>query len=220
MVSLYDRLRSGGLSQHDAWRASFAIVPVPILLFVAILTLVYGTDCPAGKWSERHTLRATAVAVAKGHDLVVDKDEEDVLKKKTVDKEEQKSKVEVSIEEVVLDKEKARQVITADDEKRESPPEPFIPSTDHSQKTTVYQSEVDVAVNERLTFKSTRDILLSPLTWLPALSYITTFGFELGIDANLSHVIYDIYKSPNFGQTKAGYVRDSIRFLGRLTAYA
>lgn len=38
-----------GLSSHKAWRVCFAVVPVPILLFVAIATLVLGTDCPAGE---------------------------------------------------------------------------------------------------------------------------------------------------------------------------
>jgi NNP family nitrate/nitrite transporter-like MFS transporter len=82
MVSLYDRLRLDGLTQHKAWRAAFAIVPVPILLFVAILTLVFGTDCPAGKWSQRHTLRGTAVAVSHGHKLVIDSTEEADLRAK------------------------------------------------------------------------------------------------------------------------------------------
>lgn len=70
----------------------------------------------------------------------------------------------------------------------------------------VYTSEVDVAVNERLTWKTAMLILTNHLTWLPALAYITTFGFELAVDASLANVIYGIYKSPTFGQTKAGYV--------------
>lgn len=49
-------------------------------------------------------------------------------------------------------------------------------------------------------------ILTNHLTWLPSLAYITTFGFELAVDATLANVIYGIYKSPTFGQTKAGYV--------------
>lgn len=75
MVGLYNKLRSDGLSQHSAWRgkaltwpffcmwaheiqiAAFAIVPVPILLFVAILTLMVGTDHPNGKWADRHKNR-------------------------------------------------------------------------------------------------------------------------------------------------------------------
>lgn len=33
-----------------------------------------------------------------------------------------------------------------------------------------------------------------------------TFGYELAIDANLANVLYGLFKSPTFGQTKAGYV--------------
>jgi len=134
------------------------------------------------------------LAVAKGHQLVVDRDEENILKTKTVDIEEKKGMTEVVIEEVVLDKEKAQAAITVRDEK-------------------LYQSEVDVAVNERMTLKSAKDILLNPLTWLPGLSYITSFGFELAIDANISHVIFDLYKSPTFGQTKAGYIASTYGLL-------
>jgi hypothetical protein len=75
MVSLYDRLRHSGLSQHVAWRAAFAIVPVPILLLTAALIITFGTDHPAGMWNQRHTLPATALAIAHGHEAVVDKDE-------------------------------------------------------------------------------------------------------------------------------------------------
>ena len=74
-IALFNALVGDGLSSHSAWRASFAVVPVPILLTVAILTLMFGTDCPAGKWSERHTLPATAVAVASGHQVHLDDDE-------------------------------------------------------------------------------------------------------------------------------------------------
>lgn len=47
------------MSTHSAWRAAFAIVPVPILLFVAVLTLLFGKDCPAGHWRDRHSLIGT-----------------------------------------------------------------------------------------------------------------------------------------------------------------
>jgi len=67
MVSLYSSLRSDGLSGHTAWRAAFAIVPVPILLTVAALTLYFGQDHPAGSWSQRHRMPTTAIAVRQGH---------------------------------------------------------------------------------------------------------------------------------------------------------
>ncbi|KAJ7847087.1 nitrate/nitrite porter [Mycena olivaceomarginata] len=75
MVSTYSSLRSDGLSQHSSWRAAFALVPVPILLSVAALTLLFGQDHPAGAWSQRHTLPATAAAIAHGHHVRIDPDE-------------------------------------------------------------------------------------------------------------------------------------------------
>jgi hypothetical protein len=82
MVSLYDRLRQSGLTPHVAWRAAFAIVPVPILLLTATLVIVFGTDHPAGKWNQRHTLPATALSLAHGHQAVIDHDEQVVIKSK------------------------------------------------------------------------------------------------------------------------------------------
>lgn len=36
--------------------------------------------------------------------------------------------------------------------------------------------------------------------------YLTTFGFELCVDANLATVLYNTQQNPSeFGQTKAGY---------------
>jgi len=54
MTALYDGLLSAGLMPSVAWRAAFAIVPVPCLLLVSIAILVFGTDHPAGKWCDRH----------------------------------------------------------------------------------------------------------------------------------------------------------------------
>ena len=86
MTSLYQSLRARGLSQYIAWRASFAIIPcvpqryyvghssdiirlsAPVLIFVAVLTLIYGTDHPVGKWSKCHNMPATDIAVERGHD--------------------------------------------------------------------------------------------------------------------------------------------------------
>jgi NNP family nitrate/nitrite transporter-like MFS transporter len=79
IVSLYDRLRADGLPRHSAWRAAFAIVPVPILLATAALVLIVGTDHPAGKWNQRHTLPATALSIAYGHEVVIDRDEKVII---------------------------------------------------------------------------------------------------------------------------------------------
>ena len=67
-------------------------------------------------------------------------------------------------------------------------------------------SAVDMAVNESLTLRETLVLARNPLTWLPALSYLTTFGFELAVDTNLATVLFGLFKSSSFDQTEAGYV--------------
>jgi NNP family nitrate/nitrite transporter-like MFS transporter len=106
---------------------------VPILLFVAALTLLFGQDHPAGAWSERHSLPATAIAIAHGHHVHVDADEKFHQEKGLEDGDVLVHPVEI-------------------------------------------ESMLDVAVNESLTWPSAVSLLASPLTWLPALAYLTTFG--------------------------------------------
>lgn len=49
MVALFESLVERGLTPSQSWRASFALVPVPILWTVAGLCLYFGTDHPAGE---------------------------------------------------------------------------------------------------------------------------------------------------------------------------
>lgn len=67
-------------------------------------------------------------------------------------------------------------------------------------------SEVDVAVNKPLTLALALAVVKNPLTWLPALAYLTTFGFELALESNLANIIFAIHKSRSFTQRDAGYV--------------
>jgi MFS transporter, NNP family, nitrate/nitrite transporter len=69
------------------------------------------------------------------------------------------------------------------------------------------QSPVDIAVNESLTFRTALKILANPLTWLPALAYLTTFGLELAIDGQMANVLFALFGKSihGFDQTKAGY---------------
>lgn len=170
MVSLYSTLHKH-MSSHKAWRVAFAVVPVPVLLLVAALTFIFGTDHPAGKWSQRHQLPASHLAAIQGHQPVLDNSE---LATKQEDKE-------------------AGATATVQ----------AVPSTDNVVPTTAVVP-VDVAVNEPLTFKSAMAILTNPLTWLPALAYMTTFGFELAVDSVLATVI--LHPHPELGQLDAGYL--------------
>jgi len=54
MAGLFQSLtHSLGLSSHIAWRVAFAIVPVPILLFIAGSIFIFGQDHPSGRWEDR-----------------------------------------------------------------------------------------------------------------------------------------------------------------------
>jgi len=76
MIGLYNRLHKDGLSQHLAWRICFLVFPVPLLICVAALMMLIAKDHPAGKWSQRHQLPGTAMAVAKGDNVHLDSSEQ------------------------------------------------------------------------------------------------------------------------------------------------
>lgn len=163
---LFDLLRAGRTGEQP-------LSSVPILLVVAGLIFIFGTDHPAGKWSERHNTLATQIAVRQGRQIHYSDDEKVMEKKESGDNE----KTVVSLERV----------------------------TDPDED--VVQSTVDIAVNETLTMNTTFRLLANPLTWLPALAYLTTFGIELAIDSSMSGILFNLFskKRPGFTQTTAGY---------------
>ncbi|TFK99358.1 nitrate/nitrite porter [Pterulicium gracile] len=165
MVSLYSRLHSV-MDRSKAWRVAFVAVPVPTLLLTAALTLIYGTDHPAGKWSDRHKFAAGLTGAA------------------------------ATQAEKANEKDKETGAVTVHE----------VNSTDLHELHTEHKNivTVDIAVNQPLTFKSAMQILSNPLTWLPALAYMTTFGFELAVDSVLAHVLMDIDK--NLTLLNAGYL--------------
>jgi NNP family nitrate/nitrite transporter-like MFS transporter len=193
MVSLYNQLRSDGLSSHSAWRAAFAIVPVPVLLITAFLVFTFGTDHPAGKWSDRHNIPAAHMAsVAHGQEGTenLEGDDEKLRKAREYDEKHYNANSQKDGTSVTV---AAADVGTG---------------TGTGTGDGAPKSSLDTAVNEPLTLKSAGLVLGNRLTWLPALAYLTTFGYELAIDANLANVMFNLYKSPSFTQTSAGYVSD------------
>jgi hypothetical protein len=56
------------------------------------------------------------------------------------------------------------------------------PAEEDADLQQIVKSELDIAVNEHLTVKTALQILRNPRTWLPALSYLSSFGYELAID--------------------------------------
>ncbi|EIN13059.1 nitrate transporter [Punctularia strigosozonata HHB-11173 SS5] len=181
MIALYNRLLADGLSRHAAWRAAFAIVPVPILLSVAALTLLIGTDHPAGKWQDRHDVPWT-------HGDQINERAPAALKLDRVD---EKASAEQDSANGSADVAVSAAGRAAGEE---------------GQGYDAAVTAVDKAVNEPLTVRSARRVFSDPVTWLPALAYFTTFGYELAIDANLASVLFGLYKKQKMGQTKAGYI--------------
>ncbi|KAE9404101.1 MFS general substrate transporter [Gymnopus androsaceus JB14] len=110
MVALYHQLHRN-LSQHLAWRVAFLVVPVPALLLVALMVVIFGTDHPSGKWS------------------------------------------------------------------------------------TTSQSSAHLLRSA---------LLLQPVTYIPCIAYLTTFGFELAVDSTLATTL--ITPHPELGQLNAGYL--------------
>jgi NNP family nitrate/nitrite transporter-like MFS transporter len=149
---------------NGGYSSDVICLSAPVLIFVAVLTLIYGTDHPAGKWSERHKIPATEMAIEQGHDDHDDRDEKKLDEKGVGD-------------------------------------------TSVTVRPVEKIASIDVAVNKRLTFNAALQILASPVTWLPALAYLTTFGVELAIDSQMSNVLFGLYskKIAGFDQTTAGY---------------
>lgn len=132
--------------------------------------MLFGTDHPAGKWSDRQKGQAV------GSDPTPKR--QPSMQELTLKRSSEKVSAQVSVKPV---------------------------------------SAIDTAVNEALTLRDTSALLLDPVTWLPAISYFTTFGFELVVDANLANVLFGLYKGPSFDQTKAGYVSTRTSYYPSLT---
>jgi NNP family nitrate/nitrite transporter-like MFS transporter len=183
MTSLYESLLRLGLTQHVAWRVSFAAVPAPALIFVAILTLIFGQDHPAGRWHERHNIPATEIPANEV-------------------REDQYKSVDHSSDKDRNSEKKGKDHVT-------------VRMVDATKGEGLVQSVVDIAVNQSLTWRTALRIVMSPLTWLPALAYLTTFGFELALDARMADVLYGLFhnKIEGFDQKLAGYYTSIFGFL-------
>ena len=87
MIGLFNRFHAAGLSSHLAWRVCFPTLPVPCLLLVAAMILIFGKDHPAGKWSQRHQFSGTAIAIAQGEKIELDASERAEYERRATDNE-------------------------------------------------------------------------------------------------------------------------------------
>jgi len=74
-------------------------------------------------------------------------------------------------------------------------------------------SGLDYAVSQPLTLGLAWNVVSTPLTWLPALAYFTTLGYQLAVDANLAEVLVSLNESTPIDSTKAGYLASVFGFL-------
>jgi len=187
MIALFNQLVRDGHSSHTAWRLAFVIVPVPVLLFTATLVLYFGTDHPAGNWADRHTMRMTAEQRSEPEHFLSDSARSSAITDKNM----------------------------CSDEENQHPEKKL--TVNGVYVSVIPVSELETAVNTSLSAHDAVTILLKSLTWLPAFSYLTTFGFELTVEAALANVIFGLYKSSGFNQTKAGYVASVFGLLNIFT---
>lgn len=178
MINIFEGLRKAGLTPHMAWRICFLVLPVPLLFVVAALMMLVGKDHPAGKWSQRHQLPGTAIAVAHGEDVHLDSDEQRQYT--------------------------AQQESPARTEKAPAKVSDFRETANEYDKEQV--TTVDTAVSEPLTVKSAMAILSDLRVWMCALSYMMTFGLETALDAALPGLILTLFQSRSFGPVDAAYV--------------
>ena len=84
-----------------------------------------------------------------------------------------------------------------------------------SMRVDIHQGQEDVTLDPTVeytvkglpTLATYLKILISPLTWLTPLAYMTTFGLELAIDSNMGNVLFSLFntKRPGFTLIQAGY---------------
>ncbi|KAL6851837.1 major facilitator superfamily domain-containing protein [Trichoderma novae-zelandiae] len=175
MIGLYQRYINAGYSPHLAWRLCFVTVPVPCLLLVAVIILLFGRDHPSGKWSQRHQLGSLAVGKLQAVNRGVAHQPQHML----------------------VDSDRAPAQEAADfkasdtESGMEESPSPVV--------------EVDTAQSEPLTFAALLNILADLRVWSCALCYLLTFGLETAMDAALPGLINTLFASESFTITDAAY---------------
>ncbi len=188
MPPLFERLRSTGLSMEKAWRLSFVIVPVPILFLVAGATLLFGVDHPLGKWRNRDTASAPAPINRTPSDHSDSDTDNRTLAGDATPQSQRKGSLTPTEKTLIGTEVKSI---------KSHKPEP----ADEEAGAHVHRVETQA---ESLTFRSAISILISPTTLLPSLLYLSSFGFELCMDANLASTLYASHESESFTQLTAG----------------
>lgn len=174
MLAMYNRLRNDGLEAHKAWRASFAIIPLPILLFVALIILLFGTDHPHGRWAERHK-PPQEHTISESHSC------DPVGQVPSVDETGEVGRAEKKTVEVSVRSTAAQSIDSEFERFSELFPHSLLASL-RDELFLIAAAPIPVQKeSQNLSWKILREVCFNPLTWLPALAYMSPSLFLVNI---------------------------------------
>lgn len=187
MPAIYDSLVSQGLTPHVAWRVTF-VVPGIIIVVVATGLLFLCDDTPIGKWSERHQV-AEANLVAHGvQATIVDAPTAGIMEKPTSNSGSSSPPLDMG-EKIQYDATGERKLSAYADHEAQM--------TEQQMLDTV-RGEIVV----KPTAKEVLQVMFAPQTLVLSFCYFNSFGAELAINS-----ILGTYYQKNFkqlGQTTSG----------------
>lgn len=188
MPAVTRALQNDGYTLNKSWKYAFEVCPFIIIMFVAAITLLFGRDCPEGKWSERTRM----IEMLDGQDAEV---KEFVKRKPGYDIEEAPSSPEADKKIPESNEEKGIHFVRSTEESLK-PTQTFASrmqpvSTAMSRLSQVGAPHLDPITDphstiEDPTFLSFLKTSFSPYTMLNALPYATTFGGELAVESIVS----------------------------------
>jgi NNP family nitrate/nitrite transporter-like MFS transporter len=200
MPALMNDLLRDGYTEHQSWSYSFVIGPFVILLFVAMLIVLFGQDCPEEKWSQRGDILNIGLDV-RSVEIVSLRSNHPVLSNKS----------KIAKLSVIDDK-----IPNIDDKLSDC----SIGDNDVEVIKTRVEDVVDLdQIVEDPTFMSFIRTTFHYRTMLVALPYVVTFGGELAIESVLSALYLRRSKVDglNWNESKSGSWASMIGLLNVVT---
>ncbi|ODV96271.1 hypothetical protein PACTADRAFT_80314 [Pachysolen tannophilus NRRL Y-2460] len=180
MPAIVADLANDGYSLHKTWGYAFVIGPMIILLFVAALVIIFGQDCPEGKWADRTDVLGIGIDVTITNVLSVP--------------------MSASNEKELIEPITSKQVIEAFQNKDSNleKEEGIVPV--ETQMGKIVDLE-DIIENPKPL-----DLLKVGFHWrtmLVALAYLTTFGGELAVESVMT-ALYKQHSGNKWSQQLSG----------------
>jgi len=175
MPAVYKSLVSDGLTPHTAWRVSF-VVPGILIVVVAIALVLCCPDTPTGKWSDRMQVAENNLRQHEVQGIVVDIPGE-VTEEKNMTNDGTVSPSGLSDEEKKLDQTRG----TFDDHEMQM---------GEQQMFDTARGEIVM----KPSFKEIINVVISPQTLVTGACYFCTFGTELSINSILGNYYHARFK--------------------------